>query len=155
MFCCHSKVIFVMKTIPFPKELSLRFHWFSVWLVQQSSINGCSNGSLRQHYFRHWQANAVGRFSGKIKFTFLYHKLPLFCLILVILIILPFLSLLVRRSHTVYLRLANYVWGNSKYLSLEHKVCVGSTCFRPEVKLRAHKHRSLKSSNTIFTFKQN
>lgn len=125
-FSYHSKVIFVTKTIPLPKELSLHFHWFSMWLAQQSSINGCSNGSLKQHYLRHWQVNAVGRFSGKIKFTFLYHRLPLFCLILVILFILLSFHLLVRRSHTAYLRLAYDLWWNSKYLSLEHKVWVGT-----------------------------
>lgn len=89
-FSYHSKAIFVMKTVLL-KELSLPFRWFSVCLVQQSSINGCSNGSLRPHYFRHWQVNAVGRFSGKIKFTFLYYRLPLFFLTLVIPVILLFL----------------------------------------------------------------
>lgn len=151
---CQGKLI--LQTIPVFKQLSLPLGWFSLCLILQSIINGSLRKAMLLQALR---TEFCGlRFSGKIKITFLQHRLLLICWILVILVILLSFNLLVRGFHTVNLRLTSMI--KSKR-SLGPKFSVWALQVNmhlpPQVKLRAHKlDRCFKASNTaIFTFKQN
>lgn len=101
---CQGKL--VLQTIPIFRQLSLPLGWFSLCLILQSIINSCLNRSLRKAtLLQALGSECCGLILCKIKNTFLQHRLPLICLILVILIIFPSFHLLLRGVHTVYLRL--------------------------------------------------